>query len=189
MAGPFLVYSNEPDEINRVLKNIQDTHNTKLGSVTQIVNKITNIKTPVSNSGSVTSVSGGAAGGFSVGVANPSTNPMISVGTTVTGVLKGSGGSVVAASPGTDYQAPYAILSTLGALANALGWLHNDGTGILTYSTPTATNVGAEPYAGLPAVDGYVWSSTALGVRSWVPQSGGSGGSPGVSEYISLLYS
>jgi len=70
MAGPFLVYSNEPDEINRVLKNIQDTHNTKLGSVTQIVNKITNIKTPVSNSGSVTSVSGGAAGGFSVGVAN-----------------------------------------------------------------------------------------------------------------------
>ena len=30
-------------------------------------------------------------------------------------------------------------------LSNASGWLHNDGAGVLAYSTPTAANVGAVP--------------------------------------------
>lgn len=66
-------------------------------------------------------------------------------------------------------QDSYAVLTTLGLLASAVGWLHNDGAGILAYSTPTASDVGAEPSLGNPAADGYVLSSTAAGVRSWIP--------------------
>ena len=40
----------------------------------------------------------------------------------------------------------------------------------------TAAQVGAEPALGNPATNGYVLSSTTAGVRSWVAQSGGSGG-------------
>jgi hypothetical protein len=36
-----------------------------------------------------------------------------------------------------------------------------------------ATDVGAEPALGTPGVTGYVLSSTTLGVRSWVAQTGG----------------
>ncbi len=38
------------------------------------------------------------------------------------------------------------------------------------------TNIDAEAALGNPASDGYVLSSTALGVRSWIAQSGGGGG-------------
>lgn len=38
---------------------------------------------------------------------------------------------------------------------------------------PDAADVGAEPALGDPASDGYVLSSSAAGVRLWVPQSGG----------------
>jgi hypothetical protein len=76
-------------------------------------------------------------------------------------------------------QAAYTNLTTFGALANAVGWLHNDGSGALAYQTPTAANIGAEPALGNPSVSGYVLSSTAAGYRSWVPQSGGGGSYPG----------
>ena len=36
------------------------------------------------------------------------------------------------------FQTAYTILETLGGLANASGWLHNDGAGVLSYSTPTS---------------------------------------------------
>ena len=39
-------------------------------------------------------------------------------------------------------QTAYTILGTLGALANASGWLHNDGAGALAYSTPSKSDVG-----------------------------------------------
>jgi hypothetical protein len=40
---------------------------------------------------------------------------------------------------------------------------------------PSASDVGAEPALGNPGSNGYVLSSTAAGVRSWVAQSGGGG--------------
>lgn len=39
-------------------------------------------------------------------------------------------------------QAAYTNLSTFGALANGTGWLYNNGSGTLSYSTPTKTDVG-----------------------------------------------
>jgi hypothetical protein len=39
-------------------------------------------------------------------------------------------------------QVAYTNLTSIGALANATGWLYNNGSGTFSYSTPTATNVG-----------------------------------------------
>ena len=72
-------------------------------------------------------------------------------------------------------QAAYTNLTSIGSLANGAGWLHNDGSGVFAYSTPTAAAVGAEPSLGNPGISGYVLSSTTAGVRSWI--ANGSGGS------------
>lgn len=57
-------------------------------------------------SGTVTSLSVASANGFVGIVTNPSTTPAITVETTVTGLLKGNGTAVSAATAGTDYLAP-----------------------------------------------------------------------------------
>ena len=49
------------------------------------------------------------------------------------------------------------------------------------------SNIGGEPDLGLPAVDGYVLSSTTLGVRSWVAQTGGGGG--GATQFTATIFS
>jgi len=56
--------------------------------------------------GSVTTVSVSSGNGFSGSVTNASTTPAISISTTVTGVLKGNGTAISAATAGTDYMAP-----------------------------------------------------------------------------------
>jgi hypothetical protein len=56
--------------------------------------------------GSVTSVSVVNANGFNGSVANATTTPAITVSTTVTGVLKGNGTAISAATAGTDYTTP-----------------------------------------------------------------------------------
>jgi hypothetical protein len=45
---------------------------------------------------------------------------------------------------GTNTEAWNAKLDSIAALANATGWLHNNGSGTFVYSTPTASDVGAE---------------------------------------------
>lgn len=54
-------------------------------------------------SGTVTSVSGVNTNGFSFSIANPTTTPAITLSTSITGVLKGNGTAISAATPGTDY--------------------------------------------------------------------------------------
>lgn len=56
--------------------------------------------------GTVTSMSVATAHGFAGSVANATTAPTVSLTTTVTGVMKGDGVGVSAATPGTDYLAP-----------------------------------------------------------------------------------
>ena len=60
----------------------------------------------VSGTGSVVDVSVVTANGFAGTVANSTTTPAITLSTTVTGLLKGNGTSISAATAGTDYQAP-----------------------------------------------------------------------------------
>ena len=42
-------------------------------------------------------------------------------------------------------QAAYTNLTSIGSLANATGWLYNNGSGTFSYSTPSASDVGAVP--------------------------------------------
>lgn len=103
--------------------------------------------------GTVTSVGLSAPTGFSV-----SGSPVTSSGTlalsysagyqgyTSTEASKLSGiasGATVGATWGTNLNSIPANVSAFGSLANGTGWLRNNGTGTLSYSTPTASDVGA----------------------------------------------
>lgn len=75
--------------------------------------------------GTVSTVSVVSANGFAGSVANATTTPAITLSTSVTGVLKGNGTAISAATAGTDYLAPPSGTSILkansgGALANAV---------------------------------------------------------------------
>lgn len=54
-------------------------------------------------SGTVSTVSVVSANGLAGSVANPTTTPAITLSTTITGILKGDGTSISAATLGTDY--------------------------------------------------------------------------------------
>lgn len=74
--------------------------------------------------GTVTSVSVVTANGLAGTVATDTTTPAITLSTSVTGVLKGNGTAISAATAGTDYLAPPSGTAILkansgGALANA----------------------------------------------------------------------
>jgi hypothetical protein len=75
-------------------------------------------------SGTVTSVSVASANGLSGTVANATTTPALTLGTSITGVLKGNGSAISAATANTDYLTPPSGTALLkagsgGALANA----------------------------------------------------------------------
>jgi fibronectin-binding autotransporter adhesin len=103
-----------------------------IGSSNQVLQVIAGVPTWQTlsvPSGTVTSVSVSSANGFAGTVANPSTTPDITLTTSVTGILRGSAGALVAATAGTDYSAGTAGLSsgivysttTTGALSIASG--------------------------------------------------------------------
>jgi hypothetical protein len=62
--------------------------------------------------GTVTTVSVVSANGLAGSVANASSTPAITLSTSVTGVLKGNGTAISAATAGTDYVAPGGALGT-----------------------------------------------------------------------------
>ena len=85
----------------------------------------TPIWTSVGGTGTVTTVSVVSANGFAGTVATPTTTPAITLTTTITGIIKGNGTAISAATAGTDYLAPPSGTAILkansgGALANAV---------------------------------------------------------------------
>jgi len=91
----------------------------------------------------------------------------------------------------TGARVTVANIAITDLVANAAGWLHNDGAGTVSWSTPDYSDVGAdpagaaaavtlaglggEPALGNPAVDGEALVSSVAGARSWgafVPVSG-----------------
>ena len=97
-----------------------------------------------SNLGTVTSASVASANGFAGTVANATTTPAITISTSITGILKGNGTAISAASSGTDYQAPI-TLTTIGSSGAAT--LVGTTLNIPQYSTSggsgTVTSVAA----------------------------------------------
>jgi hypothetical protein len=138
-------------------------------------------------SGTVTSMSVVSANGFAGTVANATTTPAVTLSTSITGVLKGNGTALSAATAGTDYVAPGGALGTpssgtltnctfptlnqnttgsAGSVANAL----TAGTGIsfssgTTYNgsaaiTINSTGVASYPGAGIPNSTGSAWGTS-----------------------------
>jgi hypothetical protein len=109
-------------------------------------------------SGTVTSASVVSANGFAGTVATSTTTPAITLTTSITGLLKGNGTAMSAATAGTDYLAPPSGTALLkansgGALANAVAgtdYVTPTGTETLTNKTltnPTVTNYTETPYS------------------------------------------
>jgi hypothetical protein len=76
----------------------------------------------VSSSGTVTTVSVVSANGFAGTVANATTTPAITLTTSVTGIIKGNGTALSAATADVDYEAPHTTLPGYGitdALSNS----------------------------------------------------------------------
>lgn len=126
--------------------------------------------TSAGGSGSVTTVSVVNANGFNGSVANASTTPAITITTTVTGVLKGNGTAISAATAGTDYYAPG---STDVAIADG-------GTG--TSSLPSGLLKGA----GTGAITAAVASTDYLAPASRVTRETPSGTVNGANTVFSL---
>jgi len=63
-------------------------------------------------SGTVTTVSVASANGLAGTVTNPTTTPEITLSTNVTGLLKGNGTAISAATANTDYQSPITLTTT-----------------------------------------------------------------------------
>lgn len=106
-------------------------------------------------SGTVTSVSVASANGFAGTVATATTTPAITISTTITGILKGNGTAISAASAGTDYQAAITfgtgVLTALGVNIGSAGApvLFNGALG--TPSSGTLTNATGLPAASVVA--------------------------------------
>lgn len=104
-----------------------------------------------SGAGTVTTVSVVTANGFAGTVATATSTPAITLTTSITGVLKGNGTAISAASAGTDYVAPGGALGTpsSGTLTSCTGLpvstgISGFGSGVATFlATPTSANLAA----------------------------------------------
>ena len=81
------------------------------GAATFIGNTL-NVPNYAVGSGTVSTVSVVSANGFVGTVANPTTTPAITMGTSLTGLLKGNGTAMSVATSGTDYSAGTSALAT-----------------------------------------------------------------------------
>lgn len=132
-------------------------------------------------SGTVTSASVVSANGFAGTVATPTTTPAITVTTTVTGVLKGNGTAISAATAGTDYVIPSGNIT--GTSANVTGTVAvaNGGSGATTLTGVLKGN-GTSAFTAATAGTDYVIPSgnitgTSANVTGTVAISNGGTGS------------
>lgn len=99
-----------------------------------------------SGTGTVTSVSVVSANGFAGTVATATTTPAITISTTITGLIKGNGTAISAATSNVDYQAPI-TLTTVGSSGVATF----DGT---TLNIPEYTSGGGGTFVDNEIVAG-----------------------------------
>jgi hypothetical protein len=98
--------------------------------------------------GSVTSVSVVNANGFNGTVATATTTPAITLTTTVTGLLKGNGTAISAATSGTDYTTPSSTETvTNKSISGSTNTLTNIPNSALTNSTISGVSLGSNLFA------------------------------------------
>jgi hypothetical protein len=118
--------------------------------------------------GTVTSASVVSANGFAGTVASATTTPAITITTSVSGLLKGNGSAVSAATVGTDYQAPIS-LTTSGStgvatlVSNVLNIPNYSAAGTVTSITAgTGLSGGTITGSGTIAIDSSVVTLTGI---------------------------
>lgn len=92
------------------------------------------VQTGSGSGGTVTSVSVDTANGFAGSVSSATSTPAISISTTVTGLLKGNGTAVSAATAGSDYLAPSNIVTR----ETPSGTINGSNTAFTLANTPIA---------------------------------------------------
>lgn len=103
-------------------------------------------------SGTVQSVSVVSANGFAGTVANATTTPAITLTTSITGLLKGNGSAISAATAGTDYQA---AISATGVLKGA-------GSGSVSAATAGTDYVAPGTATTFTALQTFTGSSSVM---------------------------
>ncbi len=109
-------------------------------------------------SGTVTSVSVVSANGFAGTVATSTTTPAITLSTTITGLLKGNGTAISAATAGTDYVIPSGSIT--GTATNITATTNSTLTTLSALSLPYSQVTGAP--AGTYQVDTFTLSGTDI---------------------------
>ena len=126
-------------------------------------------------SGTVTSVSVVSANGFAGTVTTATTTPAITISTSITGVLKGNGTAISAATVNVDYQgvsAPVTKTADFTVAATDL-WLINNKSG----STCTVTLPTASSYSGrVLHFQNYQVQTVISASSNVVPLTGGAAG-------------
>lgn len=127
-------------------------------------------------SGTVTSVSVVSANGLAGTVATSTSTPAITLSTSVTGIAKGNGTSLSAATAGTDYVAPGGALGTpsSGVATNLTGTAAGLTAGAATAANGlnSATTTVAVSAATAPTT-GQVLTATSGTAATWQTPSGG----------------
>jgi hypothetical protein len=101
------------------------------------------IATSTSGTGTVTAVSVASANGLA-GTSSGGATPALTLSTTITGVLKGNGTAISAATAGTDYVAPgtattFTATQTFSGTSSAQAIVLNDAAEVATVSATAAT--------------------------------------------------
>jgi hypothetical protein len=100
--------------------------------------------TTFNNKGTVTSASVVSANGFAGTVATATTTPAITLSTSITGVVKGNGTAISAATAGTDYVEPatatsFTATQTFTGSTTAIAAVFQDAAEVTTVSATAAT--------------------------------------------------
>lgn len=125
--------------------------------------------------GTLTNITGVNTNGFSWSIANPTTTPALTLGTSITGILKGNGTAISAAVAGTDYLTPSGnttgSAATLTTPRNINGVAFNgsaDITVTAAASTLTgatlASNVLSSSLTSVGTIGTGTWQGTAIGL-------------------------
>ena len=151
---------------------------TAAGTTGQVLTAVTSgapIWANPATSGTVTSVSVVSANGFAGTVATATSTPAITISTSITGVLKGNGTAISAATANTDYQSVSAPVTKTAnfTVADTDLWLINNKTG----SACTVTLPAASSWTGrVLNFQTYQAQTTISASSNVVPVGGGSAG-------------
>lgn len=163
-----------------------------VGAITASTTITANGVTLTGNTGTVTGVSIVSANGFS-GTATSTTTPAITLSTSITGLLKGNGTAISAATAGTDYIAPAStfnlgttsITLNRASAAQTLTGISIDGNAANVTGIVAVANGGTGT-----ASPGLIQGTNISITGTWPNQTinaSASGG--GVSESLAIAYS